>query len=211
MNNRKKAPKPTVKAIETPPKDLTEWEEVEGWTLKGESNGDRLPVNRIPVLARLGMVVGAGVGTGRIVGMTEQVCIAREEDGNEVAMSWDEVDMRFVKPDPAQLPDSQPVKWWDKPHLIIEVVEENTTDDSDEWRNECSLNVVVCDVSGPTAFTVGTIAVVIEYVNGKARGHPNHGHLSKLADQIAANPDILDTLKAPYILDLRRFPFHQAQ
>jgi hypothetical protein len=86
---------------------LDEWENVEGYTLAGDSNDSDMPKNRLPVFARIGMLVDfmddGGGSCAQIIAMTPEICIARTQGGSEVPFSWSEVSLTNVMPDPKQV------------------------------------------------------------------------------------------------------------
>ncbi len=78
------------------------WEDVTYRTVTAETTGRELPVDRVPALARPGMVItAANLGEGKIIAMTDEVCIARHKDGRVWPWFWGEVELCDVRPDPA--------------------------------------------------------------------------------------------------------------
>lgn len=65
----------------------------------------RVPRVHMPTVAQLGMVAFSSVSSehGQIVAMTKQVCVLRMEDGRDEALTWCEVALECVVPDPAQV------------------------------------------------------------------------------------------------------------
>lgn len=110
---------PATNTGSTPPAQAPN-EAVEAWEdLRFESDhgapgplGKRWPVNRVPVLARPGMIVfpidGSGDGNAVIADITPDFCIVRYEDGKTDAFRWGEVHMEHVLPDPAALGQPSP-------------------------------------------------------------------------------------------------------
>jgi hypothetical protein len=83
------------------------FETVEIFTFKGDSISLTLPVTRIPSFARIGAVVeyndpDSGFKFGSIIAMTPEICVARSE-GGDAALTWDEVLLGNVQPDPKQV------------------------------------------------------------------------------------------------------------
>jgi hypothetical protein len=86
---------------------------------------------------------------------------------------------------------AKPRRWWEAPGYGMFVSNRSEPDRVDSYNIEVQWLRLVVPV------TITTIAVVLDETPDA----------NEVADRIAANPDLLDTLISPHVIDLRDCPF----
>lgn len=77
-----------------------EWRDESFSAADGCSLGKRLPVDAVPTVAQLGMIVlpAGGGDYAVIVDMTQETCTVRDERGAMEVLQWGEVSLDHVQP-----------------------------------------------------------------------------------------------------------------